>query len=74
MSIKLSESSSEGAAEKAELVSGILAGRKSESCCTWRRPHAVTRASCVEQLLCAQKLCPETAPSSGDTSEEEWNV
>lgn len=44
VSIKFCESSSEGAAEEARLVSGILTGRKSESWCTRRRPRVITLA------------------------------
>lgn len=38
------------------IVRGILAGRKSESYCTWWHPHVVTTASCVES--CVQKPRP----------------
>lgn len=47
--------------EKAKIVSGILAARKSESRCIWWRPHVVTRAN-VKPLLCSQNCVQKPHP------------
>lgn len=60
MLLELSEGSSGGTAGTAALASEIFAGRKSESCCTWRRPLAATQAGLcgTASQNCVQKPHP----------------